>query len=219
MCPGAGHEPCRTHIYFDLDGTLTDPFEGITKSILYALDRLADPRARPRCAAPVYRSAIARDVSRDWSAPSERVVRSSSIANVLPISAGRRTSHTMAFTPHSSTLASAGHTLFVATTKPHVYAEKIVEHFAHGRLLQRRIRLRARRHSRRQDRFAALGAAAKPGDASATMVGDRKHDIVGALNNGMDAVGVSYGYGSIAELTASRCRKNRRYASWTYPDF
>ena len=32
-----------THVYFDLDGTLTDPFEGITKCILYALDKLGIP--------------------------------------------------------------------------------------------------------------------------------------------------------------------------------
>ncbi len=32
-----------THIYFDLDGTLTDPYEGITKCILYALDELGFP--------------------------------------------------------------------------------------------------------------------------------------------------------------------------------
>ncbi len=31
------------HIYFDLDGTLTDPYEGITKCILYALDKLEFP--------------------------------------------------------------------------------------------------------------------------------------------------------------------------------
>ncbi len=32
------------HIYFDLDGTLTDPYEGITKCIFYALDKLEFPR-------------------------------------------------------------------------------------------------------------------------------------------------------------------------------
>ena len=33
-----------THVYFDLDGTLTDPDEGITNCILYALDELGFPR-------------------------------------------------------------------------------------------------------------------------------------------------------------------------------
>ena len=32
-----------THVYFDLDGTLTDPFDGITRCILYALDKLGFP--------------------------------------------------------------------------------------------------------------------------------------------------------------------------------
>ena len=32
-----------THVYFDLDGTLTDPYEGITKCFLYALDKLGFP--------------------------------------------------------------------------------------------------------------------------------------------------------------------------------
>ncbi|QJW48704.1 HAD hydrolase-like protein [bacterium BFN5] len=32
------------------------------------------------------------------------------------------------------------------------------------------------------------------------MVGDRKHDVIGAKNNGIDVVAVAYGYGSLAEL-------------------
>jgi phosphoglycolate phosphatase len=33
------------------------------------------------------------------------------------------------------------------------------------------------------------------------MVGDREHDIIGASNNGIDSIGVGYGYGSKEELT------------------
>ena len=32
------------------------------------------------------------------------------------------------------------------------------------------------------------------------MIGDRKHDLIGAVANGMTPVGVSYGYGSVDEL-------------------
>jgi len=35
------------------------------------------------------------------------------------------------------------------------------------------------------------------------MVGDREHDVIGARNNGVDAIGVSYGYGTPEELHAS----------------
>ena len=34
------------------------------------------------------------------------------------------------------------------------------------------------------------------------MIGDRKHDLIGARNNSVNAIGVSYGYGAWEELQA-----------------
>jgi phosphoglycolate phosphatase len=42
-----------------------------------------------------------------------------------------------------------------------------------------------------------------PQASSRTMIGDRKHDLIGAIANGICPIGVSYGYGSTEELNAA----------------
>jgi len=190
-------------LLFDLDGTLTDPREGITRSIAYALERmgLASPPldeltfaigpplrrslaalmgdetpARVERALAFYRERFA-DVGLFENAPYE------GIAEVL------------------GALAASGATLVVATSKPRVYAERIVRHFGlemhfaavHG------CELDGTREDKR-DLIAHLlphhGFAA----ASAAMIGDRGADMVAARHHGLHAVGALWGYGSRAEL-------------------
>jgi len=190
------------HIYFDLDGTLTDPFEGITKSILYALERLD--------AAPPNEEKL-----RDFIGPPLQVT----FAELLGADqAGRALAlYRERFAdvgwrenvPYEGIhealeiLQSAGNTLFVATTKPWIFAEKIVDHFAMGNYFT--AVFGSELDGTRVDKSELLRWALpqNPTGRSATMVGDRRHDIIGALDNGMDALGVSYGYGSVEELTSS----------------
>ena len=59
---------------------------------------------------------------------------------------------------------------------------------------------------RRSDKTDLLGYALQTmrvDPLQATMIGDRSHDMIGARNNGMTAVGVLYGYGSQEELVAA----------------
>lgn len=191
-----------THIYFDLDGTLTDPFEGITKSILYALDDLGaeapdDDRLRECIGPPLqvtFRDLVGSDrAGRALELYRERFADLGWCENV----------------PYDGihaaleALVAAGHTLFVATTKPWVFAEKIVGHFDMAPYFSDVFG--SELDGTRVDKTELLAWALpqNSGRASALMIGDRKHDIVGALNNGMDALGVSWGYGSLDELTAS----------------
>ncbi len=100
-------------------------------------------------------------------------------------------------------LVAAGNTLFVATTKPTIYADRIVEYFEMGAFFK--AVYGSELDGTRVDKTELLAWALPQNGVGrdAIMVGDRKHDIVGALNNGMMAFGVAYGYGSIAELEAS----------------
>ena len=95
----------------------------------------------------------------------------------------------------------AGFRMFVATSKPVVYAERIIAHFGLTGYFESVCG--AELDGTRSDKTELLrwvlvehGIDA----AEATMVGDRRHDIIGASNNGMRTVGVTYGYGSRAEL-------------------
>src|SRR5207244_12077669 len=87
--------------------------------------------------------------------------------------------------------------LFVATSKPHVFATRIIDHFGlrpyfeyvFGSELDG-----TRVHKGDLLAWALEQSGTDP--ARAIMIGDRSHDIVGAKQNGSDAIGVLYGYGS-----------------------
>jgi phosphoglycolate phosphatase len=98
-------------------------------------------------------------------------------------------------------VAAPGRRLFVATSKPHVFADRIIDHFGlrphFGRVFGSELD-GTRVHKTDLLRYALDETATDP--ARAIMIGDRQHDIIGAANNGIATIGVLYGYGSRAEL-------------------
>jgi len=97
--------------------------------------------------------------------------------------------------------ARSGRRLFVATSKPALYAQRIIDHFNLNRYFERVFG--SELDGRRSDKTDLLSYALQSSGVNPTeamMVGDRSHDMVGARNNGMTAVGVLYGYGSEEEL-------------------
>ena len=100
------------------------------------------------------------------------------------------------------TLHATGRRLFVATSKPHVFADRIVDHFGLRKYFTRVFG--SELDGTRVDksdllRYALDESSTDP--AHTIMIGDRKHDIIGAANNGIPAIGVLYGYGGREELT------------------
>ena len=89
----------------------------------------------------------------------------------------------------------------VATSKPTVYAVEILKHFGLSRHFE--AIYGSELDGTRTDKTELIAHLLKIEQISvgnAVMVGDRKHDIIGARNNGVLSVGVLYGYGSAAEL-------------------
>jgi len=106
--------------------------------------------------------------------------------------------------PLLAQLRSAGATLYVATSKPYVFASRIVEYFGLAQYFDQLFG--SELNGKRTDKAELLRyAITETGvDASeSTMVGDRSHDMVGAVDNDIRGVGVLYGYGSAEELTAA----------------
>jgi phosphoglycolate phosphatase len=102
-----------------------------------------------------------------------------------------------------SVLAKSGRRMFVATSKPCVYAERIIDHFKLRNYFERVFG--SELDGRRTDKTDLLGYALQTmgvDPSQALMIGDRKYDMIGARNNGMTAVGVLYGYGTEEELLA-----------------
>lgn len=101
-------------------------------------------------------------------------------------------------------LVEAGLQLHVASSKPAIFVERIVEHFQlRGYFTEI---FGAELDGTRGDKSELLSYALRVTGAHAaqsTMVGDRRYDIVGAKDNAMASVGVCYGYGSREELQAA----------------
>ncbi len=100
-----------------------------------------------------------------------------------------------------TTLRTSGHRLFVATSKPHVFADRIIDHFGLRDHFEHVFGAEldgTRGTSRICSNTRWKQAAVDP--AKTLMIGDRSHDMVGAKNNGMKGIGVLYGYGSRDEL-------------------
>ncbi len=98
-------------------------------------------------------------------------------------------------------LAQPRRRLFVATSKPHVFASRIIAHFGLAGYFEHVFGSEldgTRVHKADLLAYALEETGVDP--AQALMIGDRSHDVMGATANGIVAIGVTYGYGSREEL-------------------
>ena len=188
-------------IYFDLDGTLTDPLEGIGESIQYALEKMGVPR--------VDDASLRACIGPPLLATFEQLINAESTHQAIAYyrerfgDVGWRENIVYPEIPGTlQALRDSGFRLFVATSKPTVFAERIVEHFelaqfftaVHGSELD----------GTRTNKVELLSYALERNDSqTAVMIGDRSHDAIGAIDNGMPFIGVLYGYGSREEFEAA----------------
>ena len=187
------------YVYIDLDGTLTDPFEGISRCIAYALEALghdkpADEELR-RVIGPPLLDTFAELIG------SEQAHRALELYRERFGETGWQENVVYPGVHESlEAITTGGHRCFVATTKPHVFARRIIEHFdlsayfdaIYGSELD----------GTRTDKTELLRFAARERSEAwpSVMVGDRYHDIIGARNNGFRSIGVTWGYGTAEEL-------------------
>lgn len=99
-------------------------------------------------------------------------------------------------------LRAAGKTLAVATSKPEAFSVRILERFGLAQYFHHIVG--ASFDSSRSSKSAvvaySLGLCGDPAPETVVMVGNRKHDVEGAKNNGLQSIGVLYGYGGRPEL-------------------
>lgn len=189
-------------IFFDLDGTLTDPKPGITRSIQYALQKLGHPAIPTEgeltwCIGPPLRASFLKILGAE-----DQADRAVSLYRERFSDIGLFENRVYdGIAEVLTTLSQSGQRLFVATSKPHVFATRIVEHFGLRHHFEQVFG--SELDGTRVDKSDLLAYALKTiavNPAKTLMIGDRSHDIVGAKNNGMQAIGVLYGYGSRCEL-------------------
>ena len=191
------------HIIFDLDGTLTDPQEGFVNSINFALTSLGQ-EIRPAESllpfiGPPIHGTFQSLLDADDPAAVEKAV------SLYRQRLGSEGIHENAAYPGVAEMLAelkrVGKTLFVATAKPLKFAIPILKncgldgYFAgmYGSEL-------GRTNTPKAELIRAILTEHTVSAGSAVMVGDRRHDIEGARESGVFSVGVTYGYGSVAEL-------------------
>ncbi len=193
----------REVVLLDLDGTLTDNFAGISRSIVHALAALGEPAPDPStltdCVGPPLRYSFARLLATDDGARIERAIvhyRERYSAT------GWHENVVYAGIPAMLVaLRHGGRRLLLCTSKPQPFAERIVERFDLGGHLAGVYG--ADLGGTLDDKGALVAhivARERLEPARCAMVGDREHDILAARRHGIRAIGVLWGYGSRAEL-------------------
>jgi phosphoglycolate phosphatase len=194
-------------ILFDLDGTLTDPFTGIAHSIRYALAKLGreanDDETIRTCIGPPLLASFQKHFDLG-----ERDARQA-VTHYREYFADRGIYENEVFPgiPRLlEELAARQLRLVCATSKPTVYAQRILKHFQLCRYME--FVMGSNMDLTRTDKSEIIRCALDRMDMGhsedALMVGDRAGDIAGAHNNSIDAVAVTYGYGSERELQQAR---------------
>jgi len=192
-------------LLFDLDGTLTNPKEGITKSTAYALAHFgihADPDDLVKVIGPplmysfqTYFGLCEEDARLATAKYRERFSTVGILENLSyeGIDALLRD------------LSAAGYNLLVATAKPTVYAVQILDNFHLFEYFSAVIgaELSGARSEKDEIIAEALFSQAVTDKSGCLMIGDREYDIRGALANGIDSIGVRYGFGTREELAAA----------------
>ncbi len=193
------------NILFDLDGTLTDSAQGICKSVQHALKQYGIEAAleeiKPFIGPPLHQSFMEqygfsekkafqavgyyRDYYRETGIYENKLYQS--VPGML------------------ESLAAEGKELFIATSKPTVFAEKIVKHFNLHRFFTiiAGSNLDGTRVEKSEVIEYVLTNIANLNKAETVMVGDRKHDIRGARTRDLSSIAVTYGYGSLDELKSA----------------
>ncbi|MCO8162410.1 HAD family hydrolase [Pseudomonas sp. 21LCFQ010] len=194
----------QQNILFDLDGTLTDPRLGITRSIQFALGKLGidEPditRLEHFIGPPLlqqFMQSYAMDEAKAWEAVNfyrERFKVTGLYENLVFDGIPQLL----------ETLSGQGRTLYVATSKPSVFAREIARHFDFARHFK--VIYGSELDGTRTDKvelIAHLLAEEQLDPAQTLMIGDRKHDLIGGRRNGLQVAAVGYGFGSAEELLA-----------------
>lgn len=195
-----------TTVLFDLDGTLTDPKEGIVNCLAYALRQMG--RSVPPLESltqyigpPLIQNFM--ELLGDEDGAKQAVTHYRHRYDTE----GAGITECLLYSQIPQTLeafAASGKRLLVATSKPHPIASRIIQHFSLDQYFD--VVYGSELDGTRGDKgelIAYIIERERLDPAATVMIGDRKHDIIGAGKNGVKGVGACWGYGSREELTAA----------------
>lgn len=191
-----------TNILFDLDGTLTDPKEGIINSVKFALSKMGVNESEVGdlmkfIGPPLHVS------FRDFCGFSGEAVEDG-VRYFRKYYAEIGINENEIFPGVAELLEElqkAGANMFIATSKPTVFAEKVLDQFGIDKYFQCVLGSNLNgTESGKTEIISHLIEKFKLEKDKTVMIGDRFYDIIGAKENGIDSIGVTFGYGGETEL-------------------
>lgn len=190
-------------ILFDLDGTLSDPKIGITTSIQYGLEKMGimenDLQKLECFIGPPLQTSFTDYYGFDELQCKEaiefyreRFIKTGMYENELY----------EGIVSLLKKLKAAGKKLAVATSKPTIFAIEILNYFQINEYFDVVVgsELDGTRSAKAEIIQDVLNQFQDNTKDSFVMIGDRKHDMIGANLTGIDSIGVTYGFGSTEEL-------------------
>ena len=192
-----------TNVFLDLDGTLTDPKIGITKSIRYAMAKLDSPLPEkfdldwtigPSLWYSFKELGLGdRETDKAINYYRERYTETGLFENYVY----EGISEALQMLKENNII------MHLMTSKPHIYARKITANFNLSKFLTHEFGSELNgKNTNKANLISEAMDYLKLAPQEAIMVGDRKFDIIGAKENSIRTVGVLWGYGSKDELEA-----------------
>lgn len=196
----------RKYLFFDLDGTLTDPMQGITRSVRYALRHFGIEVADLRELTPFIGPPLADSFKERYGMTDTEA--ETAVAKYREYYAPKGIFENEVYPGIPSLLAdtaAAGCVNVMATSKPTPFARQIAAHFGlepYFRLISGST-LDGRRTTKADVIRHALGEL-QIAPREAVMIGDRRYDVEGAAETGLDSIAAGWGYAQPGELEAAR---------------
>lgn len=195
-----------SYVLFDLDGTVTDPEEGITKSVQYALQHFSievqERRELYKFIGPPLKDSFMEFYGFTEQQAGEALLK---YRERFEVTGWRENVVYDGMEKLLRHLRRRGKRIMLATSKPEVFAEQILVYFGLRDYFDfvGGASLDGRRNNKADVIRYVLDANGISSREKAVMVGDRKFDILGAKEFGLETVGVLYGYGDREELTTA----------------
>lgn len=190
-------------LLFDLDGTITDSSEGITNSVMYALEKFGIVETDREKLCQFIGPPLSDSFQKYYQFSEEKALEA--IFCYREYYADKGLYENRVYEGLEETLKGlkkAGKRLIVATSKPEVYARRIMDYFELTPYFDyiAGMELDGGRGSKAEVIEYALDVCKMKDKTKVLMVGDRRHDVEGAHRVGIDCLGVLYGFGSLEEL-------------------
>ncbi len=192
-------------LLFDLDGTVIDSGEGVKNSVLHALSTLGYPLLEKSEMDPFLGPPLVYSFHHFAGVPEEECAEAVRLYREYYQKNGGMFQYTLyeGMPDLLRELRAAGYKTAIATSKPQPYAVELMHHAGIFDALDHIVGadLDEKTRAKKSEVIEAVLEEAGIAKSETLMIGDRKYDVLGAKEVGVESVGITFGYGDFAELT------------------